>query len=64
MNQKQTGGIGAAALDLGLGDALKVQVNDQVTDQKTKQKKMKPVTDTFGNAAQDLMGTMGLGLNG
>jgi hypothetical protein len=61
MNQKNAG-VGSAALDLGLGDALKVQVDDQVADQKAKQKKQKPLSEQFGNVAQDLMGPMGMGL--
>jgi hypothetical protein len=60
MNQKNMG-LGAA-MDLGLGDALKVQVDDKVDNMKAKIKKQKPMMEQFGNASQDLIGTMAMGL--
>ncbi len=63
MNQKNTGGIGAAALDLGLGDQLAVQVNAQVDDQKKRDRKTEAVTSQMG-AAQDILGSGMGGLGG
>ena len=46
--------LSPAAADLGLGDALKVQVDDQVADQQKKLRQQKGIQMTVPQAAMDL----------
>jgi hypothetical protein len=55
MNKKNSG-INAAVSDLGMGIDLKVQVDDQVEEQKKRMKQQQPLGKQFGPAAMDLLG--------
>ena len=58
MNQKNMM-LNSAATDLGVGTALKVQVDNQVDEQKKRLKQAQSTGSQFGNAAMDLLGSGG-----